>query len=177
MMSLRTRSFPMACGLVLLLANSASAFALEDDACSNSAVPRTTPSSDFTVIGDGSIVRHETTDLEWQRCSLGQTWDGSTCSGSASSYTWSAALQAAASAGGDWRLPNVNELASIAEECRISPAINRVVFPNTPSSLFWSASPFAGVTGYAWLVSFGTGGDLWDFEGNSRRVRLVRGGQ
>ena len=41
----------------------------------------------------------------------------------------------------DWRLPNVNELSSLVEDCTFSPAINTNRFPNTPNSAFWSGSP------------------------------------
>ena len=164
-------------GLIALLLAPTESWAFPEDSCTNNAVPRTTPSSDFTVMGNGSVVRHETTGLEWQRCAVGQTWDGSTCTGSASSRTWQGALDVAAAAGDGWRLPNVNELRSIVEECRIIPAINRVVFPNSPSSYFWSASPYAGYSGSAWGVHFSSGSDSRSSKSNNNRVRLVRGGQ
>lgn len=167
----------MMLGLFALLLAPTKSWALSQDACTNNAVLRTTPSSDFTVIGDGSIVRHNTTRLEWQRCSLGQTWDGDTCTGLASGHNWQAALSHADAVGEDWRLPSINELRSIVEECRTSPAINRNVFPNAPSSHFWSASPYAGFSGSAWLVNFSGGGVGGNAKGNPFRVRLVRGGQ
>ena len=72
------------------------------------------------------------TGLIWMRCSLGQMWDGAACSGTANTYTWQAALQAAFEINSgasnddgdglagfanetDWRLPNRNELESIVE--------------------------------------------------------------
>ena len=164
-------------GLATLVLAPMKVWALGQDACTNGAVPRTTSSSHFTVIGNGGIVRHETTGLEWQRCAVGQVWDGSTCTGAASGHSWQGALDIVAAAGDGWRLPNVNELRSIVEECRIMPAINRVVFPNTPSSYFWSASPYAGRSEYAWSVRLNYGNDRWNLKSNDYRVRLVRGGQ
>ena len=160
---------------VALLLMSTASWALAEDACSQGAVLRTTKSNDFTLIGDGSIVRHDTTGLEWKRCAVGQTWSGSTCTGSASIYIWQEALQVADAAGEGWRLPNVNELRSIVEECRSNPAINRVVFPNTDPLFFWSASPDAIASDGAWYVSFSNGNDFWRPKGNGYRVRLVRG--
>lgn len=141
-----------------------------------------TPSHDFTLHNDGTVT-HNSTSLMWMRCSLGQTWDGSTCTGATSTFTWQNALGAAQShsfAGhSDWRLPNKNELASIVERRCASPAINSMVFPNTPRiSRFWSSSPSANYYASAWYVDF----DIGNVNGNSRnndflRVRLVRVGQ
>lgn len=155
--------------------------ALEPDECTNDAVPPTTPSSDFEVIEEGSVVRHLATGLEWQRCSMGKSWDGATCTGSASSFTWRDALEEVDDLSG-WRMPNLNELVSIVEECRSNPAINQQVFPNTASLNFWSSSPDAGypgggLVGKAWLLRFGSGNDLRMAMEYTYRVRLVRGGQ
>lgn len=145
--------------------------------CNNS-VPATTPDSDFTLHNDGTVT-HNTTGLMWMRCSLGQSWDGSTCSGSPRAYTWANALSAAQShefAGySDWRLPNKNELESIVEERCVSPAINTDIFPGAPSGWFWSSSPYVGWSYGAWDVDFGFGGSVHNVNkdyGNG--VRLVR---
>lgn len=147
---------------------------LAEDECSNHAGPRTTPSGAFNVIGDGSIVRHELTFLEWQRCAVGQDWNGSTCTGSASLHNWHQAVQIAADAGEGWRLPNINELRSIVELCRVG-AINSIVFPNNPSSWFWSASPAQyGWGSEAWALSYYYGGSSTYGKGMPFRIRLVR---
>lgn len=145
--------------------------------CSNVAAPATTPSSEFTILGDGSSIRHEASGLEWRRCSIGQNWDGTTCQANTTFHTWKQTLDIAASAAGDWRLPNIQELRSIVERCRESPAINRQAFPATPSSYFWSASPDAGNLDRAWGINFADGNDAQGGKGSAVRVRLVRGGQ
>jgi len=107
---------------------------------------------------------------------LGQTWanaSSSCCSGSASTYTQEQAL-AYAKAQTGWRLPNVKELASLADLSRVSPAIDVTAFPGMPSSVYWTASPYAGDASYAWSVDFYDG-----YVGNGNRnynsaVRLVR---
>ena len=107
-----------------------------------SAVPETTPSTAFSVVDEG-IVRHETTGLEWRRCPEGMSWVANSqwCDGVASEdLTWGEALQVAADADG-WRVPNIKELRSIIERCRVDPAINDMVFPDTPRLFFWSSSP------------------------------------
>ena len=136
----------------------------------------TTPSSDFTPLKGGAVVRHEPTGLEWRRCPEGMDWSGGECSGTALGRTWQGALEHADEEDG-WRLPDINELRSIVERCRVSPAINQQVFPDTPASDFWSASPYAGYSASAWYVNFNLGNDGWGNKGRGSRLRLVRGGQ
>lgn len=59
-------------------------------------------------------------NLEWLRCSLGQTWTGSVCAGDATEFKWTATADAAKqfnTAGydgkTDWRVPSITELASL----------------------------------------------------------------
>jgi len=146
-----------------------------DNECVSDLV-ETTPSGDFTTLKGGEVVRHEPTGLEWRRCAEGMSWTGTSCTGSADTWTWQAALRHADAASG-WRLPSIGELRSIVERCRIAPAVNRQVFPDTPSPSFWSASPSAGRSDLAWGVNFHNGFDLWLSKSHPFRVRLVRGGQ
>ncbi|HEB87396.1 MAG TPA: DUF1566 domain-containing protein, partial [Gammaproteobacteria bacterium] len=151
----------------------------------NSAIPASTPTSRFVINGDGTVTDSDT-GLMWKQCSEGQTTDGAGgCTGTAGAYTWQQALQQAQTlnAGGgyagqgDWRVPNIKELGSIVERQCYSPAINETVFPGTPSSGFWSASPSAYYSDSAWGVYFGYGDDYYAFKSADRDVRLVRGGQ
>jgi hypothetical protein len=77
----------------------------------------------------------------------------------------------------DWRLPDIKELGSIVEERCYGPAINETVFPATPASLFWSSSPAASASDYAWDVNFNSGFSDYDPRRYGRFVRLVRSGQ
>jgi Protein of unknown function (DUF1566) len=139
-------------------------------------LPLITPTADFTDNNDGSVT-HKRTGLVWQRCSVGQTWTGTTCSGVASGYTWNAAMALTSTFAGynDWRVPNQNELLSIAEYGAYNPAINIAPFPNTPTGGFWSSSPSAYSIHSAWIVNFNEGVDSSMYEGYSLAVRLVRG--
>ncbi len=58
----------------------------------------------------------------------------------------------------DWKLPNVNELQSLAHYGTYSPAIDSTFFPNTKSLYYWTSTIYAFSTGYAWLVYFYVGG-------------------
>lgn len=146
----------------------------------NTAITATTPSADFTDNGDGTVTHHKT-GLIWQRCSLGQSWDGTDCIGNATAFTWADALAAGAQntlAGfSDWRLPNKNELASIVEYRCHGPAINNQQFPNTPLEWYWSSSPDAYCSICAWYVRFDDGGVNGVDKYSNYRVRLVRAGQ
>jgi hypothetical protein len=137
------------------------------------------PDSAYVDHGDGTVTDTRS-GLMWRVCSEGQTWGPGACSGPATTYAWAAALAHAEAATdsrySDWRLPNIKELRGLVEECRIAPAINETVFPNTPSSHFWSGSPDAYYSDHAWLVSFYYGYADYDFaRGYARYVRLVRG--
>ena len=169
----------------------------------NTAVIESTPISQFTLntlgtddaITDGTATDNKT-GLTWMRCSLGQVWNSSdsSCTGTASSYTWQQALAAANDVEfaslTDWRLPNIKELKSITEQACYNPAINISVFPNalsytiivsvfpnTLSSFYWSSSPIADSSGLAWNVNFGNGYGDGGSKSDGDYVRLVRGGQ
>jgi hypothetical protein len=143
-------------------------------------IPDTTPDERYTLHDDGTVTDTDT-GLQWQRCSLGQDWDGSTCNGGASTLNWQRALQQTGSnrfAGySDWRLPNVEELRSIVAHDRYSPAINSNIFPNTKSNYYWSSSPAAADSSDAWRVNFGYGNDDNYYRFTDNLLRLVRSGQ
>jgi hypothetical protein len=134
--------------------------------------------------GDGTVT-DPTTGLTWMRCAVGQTWDGSTCSGAASVYIWDQAnaLTGTVSFAGqsDWRLPNIRELETIVDRSRVDPAIDIAVFPNTPSSPssdFWSSTPnLGGLSSSAFYVRFYFGNAYFSGKLTGGYARLVRGGQ
>jgi Protein of unknown function (DUF1566) len=134
---------------------------------------------DTTVAADGSEVKDTATGLIWRRCSEGQTWSGSTCTGTAATYTHEQALlqaksQATAS-GKAWRVPNVKELSSITQlGVSVNPSIDGTAFPATPADWFWSSSPYVGNSGYAWVVYFSYGVVDYYNRYNDNYVRLVR---
>lgn len=155
----------------------ASAFSCTNE---NTAVVPTTPTEDFTLGGDGTVI-HNVTGLMWMQCSLGQTWTADGCSGAASGHLWQGAMELAESTSfagyNDWRLPNKNELASIVEERCSSPAINLTIFPVTEPRWYWSSSPYTDKTDFAWSVFFSSGEVSGDYKYGPGRVRLVRSGQ
>jgi len=141
----------------------------------------TTPTSDFTDNGDGTVT-HKHTGLTWMRCAMGQTWSGTTCTGTAGTFTWddAKALTITYAGKSDWRLPTIRELSTLIELDSYNVAINSTIFPNTPPvpDLFWSAT--AGAESGVWGIGFyaGAGAPYGGPNGAplSFYARLVRGG-
>jgi Protein of unknown function (DUF1566) len=142
------------------------------------------PDSRFILNLNGTVSDRKT-QLMWKQCAEGLT--GTACSvGTAQRFTWKAALDNAATSSfagfSDWRVPNVKELMSIVESRCYEPAINELIFPNTPIQAasfdtFWSSSRSLNVLDYAWHVSFGWGTVANTRIDNIYDVRLVRSSQ
>ena len=143
----------------------------------------------YIIHGNGTVI-DTSTGLMWKHCSEGLS--GVNCeNGNADTYTWDDAIQrfryGSSYAGySDWRMPTVNELKTLIYcsngtganntcGCKYrsrSPTINIQVFPNTPSSSYWSASPYT--SGAAWGVYFYDGCAAGYACNDSFTVRLVR---
>ncbi len=94
-------------------------------------IPASTPTNQFIVNGDGTVIDRKT-GLMWKQCTEGLS--GSNCNtGQARHIPWDEALQAAedsTTAGHiDWRLPTYKELYSLVEHQCYQPAINQTIFP------------------------------------------------
>ena len=177
--NLKRRPWSRLIGLCLALAAGS---ALAAQTCKYDSISATAPASRFADNGDGTVT-DKATGLQWKRCSEGQTWDGATCTGWATTHIWQQALQLAEGASyagkGDWRLPNIKELGGIVEQACSDLAIDLAVFPGpgTPGYWFWSSSPYAYSAAYAWVVDFSGGQDARYIKNSDYFVRLVRGGQ
>lgn len=179
---------------VWLMVGIASCFLLQTGAalaiCSPK-IPPGTPTTNFTFLDHGAVVRDRTTGLEWQRCPEGMRLvpgkagdhSGDTCQGTYRGFDQAAAQQLVAQVNAgtgrdgekDWRLPSLKELSTIVESACQMPAINPVVFPDTPVTWFRTAAPTqlpSGVT--TWGVGFG-GGGIYIGDTHHGAVRLVRG--
>ena len=99
------------------------------------------------IASDKGTVKDSKTGLIWMRCSIGQNWNGTTCTGTATKHNWEKAKKIGRDktfAGfSDWRLPAKNELQTlICQDCG-KPTINSNAFPNTRGDWYWSSSPYA----------------------------------
>jgi hypothetical protein len=143
---------------------------------------------DEFVDNKNGTVTFKTTGLTWQKCSVGQTWTGDTCSGEATSMNWNDAMKLSNSFAGynDWRLPTKEELMTLVFcsdgkhntdfSCKNALDVNRptiitTYFPNTQSGRYWSSSPYSS---YAWSVYFYYGYSYSYSKDGDYFVRLVR---
>lgn len=140
------------------------------------------PSTRYTVevISSDAIVTDNITGLMWKRCSEGLS-TANCATGSVVHYTWQQALDipVAENVAGfagytDWRLPNIEELRSLAAKNCYFPAINQDAFPNTDSYWYWSSSPYAENTDRSWILGFSFGDGTVDDRDHDNGVRLVR---
>jgi Protein of unknown function (DUF1566) len=78
----------------------------------------------------------------------------------------------------DWRLPACDELLTLVDRSRVSPAIDVEFFPKCKSDWYWTSTPTACSPGvYAWVVDFGNGFSGWDDRDDDGCVRAVRASQ
>jgi len=176
----------MKTALFLMLLTLGSAPAWSEQTCDSKSYSMSTPVERFKDNGDGTLTDTQS-KLIWMRCSLGQAWNGSTCTGTPESYTWQSAQDAASKldhAGGyanhlDWRVPHIPELAMIAERQCANPRINLALFPSTPAVYFWTATTRrgTGMDPFAYVISFGEDGAKYQNKEVTLNVRLVSNGK
>ena len=75
----------------------------------------------------------------------------------------------------DWRLPTRTELLSIVDNSNFKPAVDTRFFPNTVPAYYWSSSPYADQSDFAWQVYFLYGEALPGEKSQARHLRLVSG--
>jgi hypothetical protein len=127
----------------------------------------------FVDNGDGTV-----TDT-----SNGLMWSKETLTPECVNHAQAEKVCADCTAGGhtDWRLPTIEELFALADRSRHGPAIDTEAFPDTQSDWYWSSTPLAWSSDYAWIVDFSYGDANYDHRGCddalARAVRSVPAGQ
>jgi len=124
----------------------------------------------FVIVLDGGAVLDKETGLVWEKspATTARTWS------SAVSYCYTRTV------GGrkGWRLPTVEELASLIDTTRSNPALpGGHPFLNVQSNYYWSSTTVEGYTDYAWAVSLYLGLVTNDLKTGAIYVWPVRGGQ
>jgi Protein of unknown function (DUF1566) len=117
------------------------------------------------------------TGLVWRRCHEGQTWNGTTCNGKATLFTWIGALKYVKTLQGNsagWRLPNVKELQSAAMMGEGRSAWDDEIFPNGFRGLAQTSTPVVLDSQKNWVVSFSTGVSFRVYRHFTGAVRLAR---
>jgi hypothetical protein len=175
----------MRLGLGFLLAVLGSSPVMAQQVCDTKLYPLSAPTARFSDNGNGTVT-DTATHMMWMRCSIGQTWNGSTCAGAAAAMSWQAAMDAADTLnkhGGyaghaDWRVPRIGELAAIAERECSNPRTNITIFPNTAAAFYWTASNRHGKgnENQAFMLSFGPEGTGGGVKTETHFARLVRTG-
>jgi Protein of unknown function (DUF1566) len=127
------------------------------------------PAGRYVVTNSGTAngtVYDTKTKLTWQQTIASGTYDW------AGAKTYCAGLSLN---GIGWRLPTCKELQTIVDDSRTNPSIDATAFPSTPADWFWSSSPLAGSSSYAWSVYFSAGHTFYDdVSYNNFLVRCVR---
>lgn len=128
------------------------------------------------------VVTDNVTKLEWQD-------DYSDNSDTIKQGKWQEAIDycnALQLDGGNWRLPSLVELETIVDDGTGNPAVTEDIFNNiqTSYSRYWTSTPYAYNTAYAWYVDFYRGVSNNDIKTDSRTdimhlhyIRCVRDGQ
>lgn len=166
-------------GLSIILCISSS-HALSEE-CYHSA-DADTPSKRFTNNAPGTVLDTKT-DLTWARCSLGMRWSENSCQNVPDHMDWNDAhstilrlnnQQEGYIGFSDWRLPTLEELATLIESKCYEPAINSEIFPNTPHTGFWTSTLDKYSRQGAWLVYFRNGSRYMGNKEYAWAVRPVR---
>ncbi len=117
--------------------------------------------------------------IEWLRCSVGQVWDGATCSGEVMTLDHAQIEQAINLAneqlGGNWRLPDREELEGLVCPTCGPPQIDAEIFPGTSGEPYWTGQVNNIARRFYYSVNFLNGWTFGRFLPTKQlAVRLVR---
>ena len=73
----------------------------------------------------------------------------------------------------NWRVPTIAELSSITNKGTPNPAIDINYFPHSFSNGYWSSSPTANNSNFAWYIDFSYAISFSNYRDFSHHVRLV----
>ena len=94
--------------------------------------PSTAPNSRYQILNSGQEVKDLKTGLIWQRCLVGEQWNGRACTGEIQKFSNADAHTYVAQHAKGWRVPSINELLTLHSGCW-QLAINTNAFPPNPA--------------------------------------------
>ena len=116
----------------------------------------------------GGLAYDPDNEIEWFRCSVGQRLVNEECLGVPMIVSWSEAVdnveEINTKSGTEWRLPSIDELASLGRRGCGNPSINVNVFPNAMVENYWAKdkSPHTGFRCGMYTFSGATSCRLFD---------------
>jgi hypothetical protein len=133
----------------------------------------------FQISADGQEVTDTQAKLTWRRCAEGLSFDGTTCKGKATKFTFAAAKKHAAAqapvGAQAWHVPSKVEMLTLVDKSqKKKPRIDGKAFPGTPAKLFWAVRPEDRDNLNAWIVDFGNGKVYGNTGSKAPLLRLVR---
>jgi hypothetical protein len=135
------------------------------------------PTQRFTDKGNGTI-SDKLTGLIWMKNAnaFGQrTWNQAM--NDANGLASGSAGLTDSSKAGDWRLPNLRELQSLADYGKVSPALpENHPFTGLESTYYWTSTTYAYNTDGAWTIGYADGYASAYYKTDSYYVWCVRGG-
>ncbi|MCP5020493.1 MAG: DUF1566 domain-containing protein [bacterium] len=123
----------------------------------------TTVASSFTENGDGTVTDSRTDLMFAQSAFADLAWDDAIVFAEASTYAGY----------DDWRLPNVKELRSIADDGYTGPSVDVTFFSFVSSDFYWSSTTEIN-NGLGWVASFDDGRVGYEAKTLEYGVMLVR---
>jgi Protein of unknown function (DUF1566) len=133
----------------------------------------------YSYSPDGQEVIDSKSGLIWRRCPEGMNFKGGTCTGTASKYTFDAAIDHAAkharASKVDWRVPITKELLTLVRARGLATDVvfDKKIFPGTPEEIFWT-SVRTKLSDYAYGVHFYAGSWYDAYHNQEHYLRLVR---
>ena len=128
----------------------------------------------FVISADGKEVTDTQTKLVWQRCAVGQNWDGKVCAGKPTKISLAKAKEMGAAMTPAWHLPTKEEMVSVVDKSQKKVKIDATAFPGAPGVIFWATQAGSTDNLNAWLVNFKSGRVVANTHKATYAVRLVR---